>query len=130
MSFFKSSILNLKLKANSYFNGEAYEEDLNTIINLIHSHHYHYPDFESYELEERIKEKKLFLINQATKLILAGAIKGATTAIQKGQLNFVGEYVIIGVAGALFIIVVTVTGVMIRRISLQESLNLGRSKPA
>lgn len=120
----KGSLIQLKSKADFYFKSKSYEEDLNSIIKLLHVHTQNIPDFNFHELEERVQAKKEYLMNQAGKFLIAGALKGATTAISRGHISMIGEYTIIGIAGALIIIIFTVSGVMIRRITSQEDLEL------
>lgn len=104
-----------KLNLSQYFESKDFEKDLDLIIEALYVHTKKRPDFDSVEsFNDRIGLKKDFLINQAGKFVIGGALSGAWAAIKTGNIPMTGEYMLVGASGAAVIIVVTVTGVVVK----------------
>ena len=118
-------------RIKSYFSGKEYEEDLDSIIEALYAHTNERPSFNfSSDFKERIKQKKEFLVNQAAKLIFAGALSGAWGAVQSGNVGMIGEYILVGASGAVLIIVVTTGSVIVKRVLGKTEMNFDKAAKA
>lgn len=109
-----------------YYQGPCYEEDLDAIINGLYKHTKVCPKFDHYQGPlARVRAKQNFLIKQAALLVLGGAASSAWLAIQSGKWHVLGQYAFTGASGAVEVVVVTVTGVVVRRITKAEAAELG-----
>ncbi|MBT3979734.1 MAG: hypothetical protein HOE90_00195 [Bacteriovoracaceae bacterium] len=115
--FCVESYESFKSQITSYFKSNEYEDDLDSIIKALYSHTNKMPDFKfSDDYKERVRQKRDFLTGQAAKLVLAGALSGTWAAIKSGNFVNIGEYTIVGAGGAVLIVVVTVAGIVVKRV--------------
>ncbi len=125
------SYSNIAAKLSNYFESKSYEEDLDSIIEALYAHTKKRPDLNiSTDFKKRVNQKKDFLFGQAFKLVGAGALSGAWAAIESGNLPMVGEYALIGAAGAVIIIVVTVSGIIIKRVLNGTEMEFSKTSKA
>lgn len=116
-TFCSESYFELKSKINTYFESKSYEEDLDAIIEGLHAHTDKRPKFEfSEDLKSRLEEKKKYLLKQAGLFVGGSALTGAWAAIEQGNFAMIGEYSLIGACGAVIVIVITASGVFLKRV--------------
>jgi hypothetical protein len=121
----------MKLSISSYFESKDYEEDLDSIIDSLHSHMKKTPNFNfSEDLKERLSQKKSYLLKQAGLMVGGSALTGAWAALESGNPAMVGEYALIGATGAVVIIVVTVSGIVFKRVTQNRSMSFTKTSKA
>ncbi|MBF0316472.1 MAG: hypothetical protein HQK52_23855, partial [Oligoflexia bacterium] len=106
----------LKLSISNYFQSYEHEKDLDSILNILYAHmkkNAPHPQFSS-DFKKRIKQKRMFLMKQTGMFIATGALAGVYQAIESGNIGMIGEYCILGAAGAIIIVIVTTAGVIIK----------------
>lgn len=115
--FCVESLGGIKSRFSSYFESKDFEIDLDSIIDAIHAHTEKRPNFEpSEDFKARIKQKRDYLLKQAAMLVGAAALKGAWFAIESNNPSMAGEYALVAACGTVLIIVVSATGVILKRV--------------
>jgi hypothetical protein len=102
---------------NQYFISQFYEEDLDEVINSLYSDTVANESFDELEFEERVGAKKSFFLKETARRMLRGIRNGLMLSIESETFEQVGSFVIISVAGELFLIVLTVAGVVFKRLT-------------
>jgi hypothetical protein len=105
----------VKHQVQKYFHSSSYEADLDLIIKALNVASTEDKDFSHIQnFRERTQAKAHYLQKQAALLVAAGAIAGAKKGIlggPKAMLSLSAK----GASGALLVVSVTASGVMIRR---------------
>jgi hypothetical protein len=104
---------------NLYFKSDAYEEDLDEAISLLHLHNDSAkPDYDSIKIRsERVLKKSKFVKDQAILFVKLSAAIGGEIGTKLGGAKGAVEGIVIGTATGIVIVTVVAGHIVLKRVS-------------